>query len=83
MKLALCVAGLLAIVASPASAVEKEKDCTTIKSITVRQACLDRQAAAHPERKTGSTGMTDTLEQMKREDDALTKKLRTGICRGC
>jgi hypothetical protein len=59
----------------------KPKDCQTIKSITVRQACLDRQAAEHPEQ-TQSKNMSDAVDDLKREDDLLSKKLKS-ICRGC
>jgi hypothetical protein len=59
----------------------KPKDCSTIKSVTVRQACLDRQAAEHPgESQQGNMG--DAVEKMKREDDLLAKKLKS-ICKGC
>jgi len=59
----------------------KPKDCSTIKSVTVRQACVDRQAAEH----TGQTRpgyMGEAVEKMKHEDDLLAKKLKS-ICRGC
>jgi hypothetical protein len=58
----------------------RPKDCSTIRSTTVRQACLDRQAADHPPQQTGNMG--DAVERLKREDDLLAKKLKS-ICRGC
>ena len=58
----------------------KPKDCSTIKSTTVRQACLDRQAADNPAKPTSS--MTDAVDKLKQEDDRLAKKLKS-ICRGC
>lgn len=94
MKLACCIAVLIALapcvaLAAPKEAAPKEtvakqakeKDCSTIKSITVRQACLDRQAAEHPGQ-TQQGNMGDAVDKMKREDDLLAKKLKS-ICRGC
>jgi hypothetical protein len=57
------------------------KDCSTIKSTTVRQACLDREAAEHPGRPQ-SANMSDAVDDLQRENDRLSKKLQ-GICRGC
>jgi TolA-binding protein len=96
MKLAYCIAVLIALApcaalaappAAPKEAASKEtvardKDCSTIKSITVRQACLDRQAAEHPGQQEQSRNMSDAVDDLKREDDLLAKKLK-GICRGC
>jgi hypothetical protein len=59
----------------------KPKDCQTIKSITVRQACLDREAAEHPSQ-TQQGNMSDAVDKMKNEDDLLARKLKS-ICRGC
>jgi len=67
--------------AAPQETVQKNKDCATIKSLTVRQACLDRQAAEHPGQQQ-SGNMSDAVDDLKREDDLLAKKLRS-ICRGC
>lgn len=58
----------------------KPKDCSKIKSTTVRQACLDREAADHPRQQSGNMG--DAVDKMKREDDLLARKLKS-ICRGC
>ena len=55
------------------------KDCLAIKSVTVRQACLDREAI--DQTRTGSNSMTDAVDDLKREDDLLARKLK-GICRG-
>ncbi len=91
MKLACCIAVLIALApcaalaapkaAAPKETAAKEKDCSTIKSITVRQACLDRLAAENPGQ-TEQDNMGDAVEKMKREDDLLAKKLKS-ICRGC
>src|SRR3974390_1017322 len=59
----------------------KPKDCSTIKSTTVRQACLDREAAEHPVQ-AQTESMTDAVDDLKREDDLLARN-RKGICRGC
>jgi hypothetical protein len=85
MKLA-CIALLVALapelaLAAPKESAPKDKDCSTIKSVTVRQACLDRQAAEHPGQQQ-SGNMSDAVDDLKREDDLLAKKLRS-ICRGC
>ncbi len=96
MKLALSIAVVLALapgllLAAPNKTASKEapaakqsstrRDCATIKSITVRQACLDREAAANPGQ-AQSRSMSDAVEDLKREDDLLARKLK-GICRGC
>jgi hypothetical protein len=86
MKLA-CIAVLAALtpglaLAAPNEAAQKDKDCSTIKSITVRQACLDRQAAERPGQQRQSRNMGDAVDDLKREDDLLANKLK-GICRGC
>jgi hypothetical protein len=97
MKLALSIAVALALAPGLALAASNEtasketsataskqssphKDCLAIKSITVRQACLDREAI--DQTRTGSKGMTDAVDDLKREDDLLARKLKS-ICRGC
>jgi len=85
MRIAFCIALLVALAPYAATAAApkekaKERDCQTIKSVTVRQACLDRQTAENPDKKPPDMG--DAVESMKREDDLLARKLR-GICRGC
>ena len=65
---------------TPTKDAAKPKDCSTIKSMTVRQACLDRQAADRPGQQSGNMG--DAVDKLKREDDLLAKKLKS-ICRGC
>ena len=81
MKLARCMMlalTLALLTAAPHPAAAQTKDCRTIRSVTVRQACLDRQAAEHP----GASSQGDANEQMKREDEMLSKSLKS-ICRGC
>ena len=65
---------------TPTKDAAKPKDCSTIKSMTVRQACLDREGAERSAQQSGNMG--DAVEKMKREDDLLAKKLKS-ICRGC
>jgi hypothetical protein len=86
MKTAYCIAVLIAlspgmVLAAPKGAATGEKDCQTIKSITVRQACLDREAAEHPVQQQPAN-MGNAVDDLKREDDILAKKLKS-ICRGC
>jgi hypothetical protein len=97
MKLALSIAVMLTLapglaLAAPNETASKEApataskqmaprtDCSTIRSVTVRQACLDREAI--DQTRTGSKSVTDAVDDLKREDDLLTRKLK-GICRGC
>ena len=63
-----------------AKSTARRKDCSTIRSTTVRQACLDRQAAEHSGQQSGNMG--DAVDKLKREDDLLAKRLKS-ICRGC
>ena len=58
----------------------KPKDCSKIRSTTVRQACLDRETADHTGQRSGNMG--DAVDKLKREDDMLAKRLKS-ICRGC
>jgi hypothetical protein len=97
MKLALSIAVVLALAPGLALAASNEtasketavttpkqsstrKECLAIKSGTARQACLDREAIEQT--RTGSKSMTDAVDDLKREDDLLARKLK-GICRGC
>ncbi len=94
MKLVLSLAVVIALAPGLALAAPKEtaakaasttaskpKDCSTIKSVTVRQACLDREAAEHSGQARPKS-MSDAVDDLKREDDLLAKKLKS-ICRGC
>ena len=97
MKLALSIAVVLALTpglafaASNATASKEtstttskqsstRKDCLAIKGVAVRQACLDREAI--DQTRTGSKSVTDAVDDLKREDDLLARKLKS-ICRGC
>ena len=73
-------------IASPALA-EVEQNCRFIQAKAEREACYQRQEAALAEkRKQAATRVTPAMppsfEEMKREDAALNRQLRS-ICRGC
>jgi hypothetical protein len=76
--------GGLTFGAAPAPA--EVEQCRFIQARPEREACYERQEAAlaakrKPEPATGVTTL-DSLQQMRREDDALYRSMR-GICRGC
>jgi hypothetical protein len=61
--------------------------CRHIQARKDRNACYERQKTAKqaPTQSgstSGSTKMGDAVDQMKLDDDRLTKRLQ-GICRGC
>ena len=69
--------------AAPALAVEQ---CRFIQAKADREACYERQAIAlaakrKPEQ-TSNTKTMESLQQMRRDDDAVYQSLRS-ICRGC
>jgi hypothetical protein len=74
----------LMVGASPALAAVEQ--CRFIQARTDREACYQRQTTAlAAKRKPGPTSDTTTMEslqEMRRGDDAVYKSLR-GICRGC
>jgi hypothetical protein len=73
----------LMIGAAPASAVEQ---CRFIPAKPDREACYERQATALAAKRKpepgGEATTMESLQQMRREDDAVYRSLR-GICRGC
>jgi len=75
--------GLL-IGAAPARAAVEE--CRFIQARAEREACYQRQAIALAAKRkpepTFDTRMMESLQQMRREDDAVYQSLRS-ICRGC
>ena len=78
-----CAVLALPLGAAPAFAVEQ---CRFIQAKPEREACYQRQAAElaakrKPEPPRESETM-QSLEQMKHEDEALNRQLRS-ICRGC
>jgi hypothetical protein len=57
--------------------------CRQIQARKDRNDCYERQKAAkQAPTKLGATKMDDAVDQMKLDDDRLTKRLQ-GICRGC
>jgi hypothetical protein len=84
LKLVLFVMLGLMIGAAPAPAAVEQ--CRFIQAKPDREACYQRQATAlaakrKPEQ-TSDAPTLESLQQMRREDDAVYKSLR-GICRGC
>jgi hypothetical protein len=75
--------GLL-IAAAPARA--EVEQCRFIQAKAEREACYTRQEAALAAKRkpepTADTRAMESLQQMRREDDAVYKSLRS-ICRGC
>jgi hypothetical protein len=73
----------LMIGTAPASAVEQ---CRFIPAKADREACYERQAIALAAKRKpepgGEATTMESLQQMRREDDAVYRSLR-GICRGC
>lgn len=66
--------------AGPALAVPKE--CRSIQSRKDRNACYAQQEALSKQPASPRTKMNDAIDEMKQEDDRLTRRLQ-GICRGC
>jgi hypothetical protein len=75
--------GLLISAAPAAAAVEQ---CRFIQAKAEREACYTRQEAALAAKRkpepTADTNSLESLQQMRQEDDAVYKSLRS-ICRGC
>ncbi|MEH2564234.1 hypothetical protein V1289_003861 [Bradyrhizobium sp. AZCC 2289] len=75
--------GLL-IGAAPASAAVEQ--CRFIQAKAEREACYTRQEAALAAKRkpepTADTKTLESLQQMRQEDEAVYKSLRS-ICRGC
>ncbi len=74
----------LMIGAAPALAAVEQ--CRFIQAKPEREACYQRQAIALAAKRkpepTFDTKELESLQQMRREDDAVYQSLR-GICRGC
>ena len=85
MKILACALFAALVGFSPADAAVEQ--CRSIKAKADREACYarqDRELAAKRSAKTVTPAKTmdESVEQMKREDDALNRRLRS-ICRGC
>ena len=79
-----CIILGLMIGAAPAMAAVEQ--CRFIQAKPEREACYQRQAIALAAKRkpepAADTKELESLQQMRREDDAVYKSLR-GICRGC
>lgn len=80
------VSVMLALMAGATPALAEVEQCRFIQARPDREACYQRQAIAlaakrKPETTSDTTTM-ESLQQMRREDDAVYKSLRS-ICRGC
>ena len=84
MNLILSVMLGLLLGAAPASAAVEQ--CRFIQARPEREACYQRQekelAAKRKPAPAAGTPVMESLQQMRREDDAVYRSLR-GICRGC
>ena len=85
MKLAACISIALAISGLP-SALAAPEQCRFIEARSEREACYQRQekelAAKRKPEPAADTSTIDSLQEMRREDEALYRSMR-GICRGC
>jgi len=84
LKILLSILLGLLIGAAPASAAVEQ--CRFIQAKAEREACYTRQEAALAAKRkpepTADTKTLESLQQMRQEDDAVYKSLRS-ICRGC
>ena len=80
------LSAMLALMIGKAPASAAVEQCRFIQAKPEREACYTRQEAAlaaqrKPEPSSDTTTL-DQLQQMRRDDDAVYKSLRS-ICRGC
>jgi hypothetical protein len=77
---------MLGLLLGTAPALAAVEQCRFIQAKPEREACYQRQekelAAKRKPVPAANTRAMESLEQMRREDDAVYKSLR-GICRGC
>jgi hypothetical protein len=77
---------MLGLMVGSAPAVAAVEQCRFIQAKPAREACYQRQAvelaAKRKPEPTADTKTMESLQQMRREDDAVYQSLR-GICRGC
>jgi hypothetical protein len=77
---------MLGLMIGAAPALAAVEQCRFIQAKPDREACYQRQAIALAAKRkpepTGDTTTMESLQQMRREDDAVYKSLRS-ICRGC
>ncbi|MCK1650220.1 hypothetical protein IVA88_02040 [Bradyrhizobium sp. 149] len=85
VKFTLPVLITLAILASPAAAVEQ--NCRFIQAKADREACYKRQedelaAKRKPAAPAGESRTLESVRQMRQDDDAVYRSINN-ICRGC
>jgi hypothetical protein len=77
---------MLGLMIGAAPAVAAVEQCRFIQAKPEREACYQRQAIALAAKRkpepTADTKALESLQQMRREDDAVYQSLRS-ICRGC
>jgi hypothetical protein len=77
---------MLGLMIGAAPAVAAVEQCRFIQAKPEREACYQRQAvelaAKRKPEPNADTKTMESLQQMRREDDAVYQSLR-GICRGC
>ena len=78
---------VLALSIGVAPAMAEIEQCRFINGKPEREACYERQAAAlaarrKPKPANGDTKTLESLQQMRRDDDAVYQSLHS-ICRGC
>ena len=82
----LFVSVMLGLMIGAAPALAAVEQCRFIQAKADREACYQRQATALAAKRkpepTSDTTTLETLQDMRREDDAVYKSLRS-ICRGC
>jgi hypothetical protein len=82
----LFVSVMLGLMIGAAPALAAVEQCRFIQARADREACYARQATALAAKRkpepTGDTKTMESLQEMRREDDAVYQSLR-GICRGC
>ena len=80
------VSVMLGLMVGAPPALAAVEQCRFIQAKGDREACYQRQATALAAKRkpepAGDTTTVETLQEMRREDDAVYKSLR-GICRGC
>jgi hypothetical protein len=85
LNFTLAVMLVLMLGAAPASAAV-EQQCRFIQAKPEREACYQRQekelAAKRKPEPAADTSKLESLQEMRRDDDAVYKSLRS-ICRGC
>ena len=86
MALNLLLSIMLGLILGAAPAVAAVEQCRFIQAKPEREACYQRQekelAAKRKPEPAADTSTMDSLQEMRREDEALYRSMR-GICRGC